>query len=254
MFLLFGSTTTQSDAHASTASRICAVDGFIDWPPATTRCTPRLVSRRSHAVTDADRDHRGGDGAAGCGALVVRSATTSASRTQRSSSTCSIRSVMRMLCGRPASMPASTAAPMSLVWTWQFQMPSPPTTTIESPIAAHASRNPGIVSSSRVEQVHDLVTQRRDVVAREVRATLGGVSTSSGSGIGRPSTTSRNASMRSVSPLPPASTTPASRRTGRRSGVRGDGVAARLGRAFEQRDERRRVERLGRLRDRRGRR
>ena len=46
MFLLLGSTITASAAHASTASRICAVDGFIDWPPATTCCTPRLVSRR----------------------------------------------------------------------------------------------------------------------------------------------------------------------------------------------------------------
>ena len=47
--------------HASTASRICAVDGFIDWPPATTCCTPRLVSRRRIPVADADRDDRGGD-------------------------------------------------------------------------------------------------------------------------------------------------------------------------------------------------
>ncbi len=30
MFLLFGSTTTDAAEHASTASRICAVDGFID--------------------------------------------------------------------------------------------------------------------------------------------------------------------------------------------------------------------------------
>ncbi len=32
--------------HASTASRICAVEGFIDCPPATTCCTPRLVNKR----------------------------------------------------------------------------------------------------------------------------------------------------------------------------------------------------------------
>src|SRR5262249_10478196 len=110
MFLLLGSTTTESDAHASTASRIWAVDGFIDWPPATTRCTPRLVggggaaSPTRTATTAVVTDWR-------FGALVVRSATTSASRTQRSSSTCSMRSVTRMLCGRPASIPASTAAP-----------------------------------------------------------------------------------------------------------------------------------------------
>jgi hypothetical protein len=39
------------------------------------------------------------------------------------------------------------AAPMSSVWMWQFQMPSPPTTTIESPMPAHTSLNAGIGSS-----------------------------------------------------------------------------------------------------------
>ena len=62
-------------------------------------------------------------------------------------------------------MPASTAAPMSFVWTWQFQMPSPPTTTIESPIAPHASRNAGDRVVGRVEQVHDLVAQAGHVVS-----------------------------------------------------------------------------------------
>ena len=33
------------------------------------------------------------------------------------------------------SSATSIAAPMSFVWTWQFQSPSPPTTTIESPIS-----------------------------------------------------------------------------------------------------------------------
>ena len=150
----------QSAVHASTASRICAVDGFIDWPPATTCCTPRLVSRRrtpsptptattAVVTAGATRQPRS------------RSATTSASRTHRSSSTCSIRSVTRIVCGRPASMPASTAAPMSLVCTWQFQSPSPPTTTIESPIAPHASRNAGDRLVVGVEEVHDLVAQAR---------------------------------------------------------------------------------------------
>ena len=53
-----------------------------------------------------------------------------------------------MLRGRPQSSAASTAAPMSSVWMWQFQMPSPPTTTIESPMPAHTSLKAGIVSSS----------------------------------------------------------------------------------------------------------
>ena len=38
--------------------------------PATTRCTPRLVSNRSHTFTDADRDHGGGDRAPRLGGRV----------------------------------------------------------------------------------------------------------------------------------------------------------------------------------------
>ena len=50
-------------------------------------------------------------------------------------------------------------------------------------------------------------------------STMSGAARSAGCGIGRPSTTSRNASSSSVKPCPPASTTPASRRTGSISGV-----------------------------------
>ena len=53
----------------------------------------------------------------------------------------------RICLGRPASMAASMAAPMSSVWMWQFQMPSPPTTTIESPMPAHTSLNAGMAES-----------------------------------------------------------------------------------------------------------
>ena len=70
-----------------------------------------------------------------------------ASRTQRSSSTCSARSVTRIRCGRPASTPASMAAPMSSVWMWQFHSPSPPTTTMESPIPAQTSLKSAMESS-----------------------------------------------------------------------------------------------------------
>ena len=44
-------------------------------------------------------------------------------------------------------MPASMAAPMSSVWMWQFQMPSPPTTTIESPISVQAALKPSTEGS-----------------------------------------------------------------------------------------------------------
>ena len=70
------------------------------------------------------------------------------SRTHRSSSTSSSRSVTRIDRGRPASRLASMAGPTSSVWMWQFHSPSPPTTTIESPRPAHTSLNAGIVSSA----------------------------------------------------------------------------------------------------------
>ena len=40
------------------------------------------------------------------------------------------------------------AAPMSSVWMWQFQSPSPPTTTMESPMPAQTSLKSPMVSSA----------------------------------------------------------------------------------------------------------
>ena len=102
---------------------------------------------------------------------LVDGAASAASRTQRSSSTCSMRSVTRILRGRPMSMAASIDAPMSSVWMWQFQRPSPPTTTIESPMPAHTSLKAGIDVVGRLEEVHDLVAQVGDVAV----AAAGGV-------------------------------------------------------------------------------
>ena len=113
MLPLFGSTTTSSAGAASTASRICAVDGFMDWPPATIWWTPsdRKMRRMPVPVATATT------AVAGTGQADSSSAggPAAASRTQRSSCTWSIRSVTRMFRGLPQSMPASTAAPMSSV-------------------------------------------------------------------------------------------------------------------------------------------
>ena len=49
--------------------------------------------------------------------------------------------------GRPVSTPASMAAPMSFVWMWQFHRPSPPTTTMESPMPAQTSLKASTESS-----------------------------------------------------------------------------------------------------------
>ena len=122
------------------------MDGFIDWPPVTIPWTPRewKIRRTPAPVATATTAHvtgvRSSAGTSTVGALA-------ASRTHASSSTCSIRSVTRILRGVPMSMAASMDAPMSSVWMWQFQMPSPPTTTIESPMPAHTSLNAGMASS-----------------------------------------------------------------------------------------------------------
>src|SRR4029078_8776757 len=90
MFLLLGSTITESLGQRSTASRICAVDGFIDWPPATIHWTPRLArSRRTPSptaiATTAVSTRSSGACTIGAGAA--------ATATQTSSSTCSQSSV-----------------------------------------------------------------------------------------------------------------------------------------------------------------
>ena len=60
--------------------------------------------------------------------------------------------VTEMRCGRPASMPASIAAPMSATWTWTFHSRpvgvSTPTTTRLSPSAARRSCSRATAASS----------------------------------------------------------------------------------------------------------
>ena len=81
------------------------------------------------------------------------------------------------------------AAPMSFVWTWQFQVPSPPTTTIESPISPHRALRSPIRASSRAHEVHHLVALLADVeLAVDARRAAGdgleGVAARAG-GVGR---------------------------------------------------------------------
>ena len=142
MFGLLGRTTTSSAGTASTASSRSAVDGFIDWPPATTRRTPRdrKMSRTPSPLATATTAHWT-DSPGSSTQLPIRSLT------QACSATSSNRSVTRIVWGRPTAIPASMAAPMSSVWTWQFHTPSPPTTTIESPSASQAVRKSGTLSS-----------------------------------------------------------------------------------------------------------
>ena len=72
------------------------------------------------------------------------------SRTSCSAAASSWRSVTLICQGLPPAVSAaSMAAPMSSVCTWQFQSPSPPTTTIESPMRPQASLNREISASPR---------------------------------------------------------------------------------------------------------
>ena len=133
-------------------------------PAGHDRLHAERVVDAAHAFAGGD-GHHGGTGSWMCGGSSV----ASPSRTQRSSSTCSMRSVTRILRGRPQSSGASMAAPMSSVWMWQFHSPSPPTTTIESPMPDHTSLNAGMAASFGFEEVHDLVAE----VAHRVHLALG---------------------------------------------------------------------------------
>ena len=55
--------------------------------------------------------------------------------------------VTAIRCGRPATIPASMAAPTSSTWTCTFHSPSPPTTSSESPSVPRVSRSAAIGSS-----------------------------------------------------------------------------------------------------------
>ncbi len=72
MFLLFGRITTSAPGTDSTTSRICSVDGFIDWPPATMWWTPREWKMRRIpspvATATTDVTGAGSSGAARAGA------------------------------------------------------------------------------------------------------------------------------------------------------------------------------------------
>ena len=143
--------------------------------------------------------------------------------------------------GRPASMPASIAAPMSATWTWTFHSRpvgvSTPTMTRLSPRAASRSCSRATAASS--------VSARRywtslpgpgggwcgrslAGVAVAVRRRAGGrAAARAGS---TPVTVVTRASRTRQSPAPPASTTPASRRAASWSVVRLERGAGAVGR------------------------
>ena len=220
--------TPSAGARARTASRICAVDGFIDCPPATTCCTPRPRSRSRRPSPDRrPRRPRW--------STARRPAPAAMRRRRRRDPLGSSVDLLEQVGdpdsrGRPdRDAGLDRARRCRRCARGSSRCPSPPTTTIESP------RSPHVVLERRrscvvgVEEVHHLVAERRasSVAAPRVPAATATVlCTTSGSGTGGRSTTCRHASSSSAKPRPPASTTPASASTGSRSGVRGHGVAA----------------------------
>ena len=192
------------------ASRIIPVEGRLPGPPTTTvaPASSNSFSRPGPAAT----------------ATTWRPFLVGVRR-PRAASTCSAKCVTRIRCGRPAAIPASTAAPTSSVWTWTFQSPSPPTTTSESPRPARACLRFGTWASSASSRYITSYAGPSGVrsgcstpdVGIGIRcAPMGAVT-----GVGRrPVSTVSAASRITLRPRPPASTTPASRSTASWSGVR----------------------------------
>ena len=85
--------------------------------------------------------HDGDDGA-------LDRAPAAAVRRRRCARRRSPKWVIRIRYGRPASTPASTAAPASSTCTWTFHRPSPPTTTSESPSPSSRVRSRATAASS----------------------------------------------------------------------------------------------------------
>ena len=206
------------------ASSSWPVDGRWPGPPSTTT-RAGLLEQRGQARGRRPPRRPGGPIAVG-------------SR-WRCSAICSAKWVTRTRCGRPAAIPASIAAPTSSTWTWTFQSPSPPTTTSESPSAASALAQRGDRVVLGVEEVHHLVGRARPGSGRRparLRSGSGCCRLPSGAVTGtgrRPVSTVSAASRITLSPRPPASTTPASRSTWQLLGRARQRLAGRGGRGRE---------------------
>ena len=218
MFLLFGSMTTESAGTRSTASRIWAVDGFIDWPPATTAWTPTLAQQPADPVADRDRDDRGGHRSSRPRSRVgqVRGLADPVLLLDL------LEEVGDPDLGGTPGLDAGFDGGADVVGV-HVGVPDPVAADHDDRVADRVPRllegGDGVVGG--VEEVHDLVAQTRPRRRRASgrRPRRGWRPGSARGAVGRPRRSgTRRAS--SVKPRPPASTTPASLRTGSRSGVR----------------------------------
>ena len=235
MFLLFGSTITESAAQRCTASRICAVDGFIDWPPATMCCTPRLAKSCSRPSPTATAT-----------TPVVTCSTGAAPALGLLPDPRLLFALLHLLVQvGDADLGGTTGDDAGLdggadVVRVHVAVPDPVAADDDDRVA---EVTPGLLELrdrvvGRVEEVHDLVAQLGDVVASRRRH--------GGAPRPRPAwtplrarargvrhTTLRQASSSSSKPRPPASTTPGIAEHRQEVGGAGDGGARRVRGPFE---------------------
>src|SRR5690606_2560048 len=123
------------------------------------------------------------------------------------------RQATRIRWGRPASMPASMAAPASSTWTCTFHSPSPPTTTSESPRPSSLPRSSWTASSGASSRyMTSSPGPRPPESGGSARSSGGGIAavragTSYRSGYSS-AATAASTSRTTQSPAAPASTTP----------------------------------------------
>ena len=253
MFLLLGSTTTPSAAHASTASRICAVDGFIDCPPATTCCTPRprSSSRRpspTATATTAVVDRRDRRRCArpsglrrGCIHLLEEVGDADVARTTDRDAG---------LDGGADVVGVHVAVPQAVAADHHDRVAEAAPRRLEGRRPARRARRGR--TSPRSGGRRRRLRPRPSLRGRLAAHVDGAVHLLRGRAADVPATTWRHAASSSSNPRPPASTTPASRSTGSRSGVLATASRAALGGAFEHAGQRglalahRTLDRLGR--------
>ena len=218
MFLSFGSRITSSEGQASTASRMSRVLGFIVGPPDTTFVQPTLrktVAIPSPTATATDEI------ASGWASTSARPSCISRKR-----SACSRMLSTFTWSNEPTPVPWLSAAPGSSVCTCTRTSRSSPTTSTESPSSSMRFRTEsGSISLPPMRNsVQYPYSDSSCPCSWEVTASHSWPTCSSGTptatSIGSPLRCRAIPSSNTNSPLPPASTTPASASTGSSVGVR----------------------------------
>ena len=144
------------------------MDGFIVWPPSTTRSGPtpaaRLSKRRrlpapaTTATTPQTAVRRA------AGRARRRAAAPRARASARACSRSRSRSIV------PTAVPSESAAPGSSVWTCTFSAESSPTTSSESPSSSSASSSRSRSSALALDDEDGAVAVARELLVDRVGA------------------------------------------------------------------------------------